>query len=231
MTTVAHNPMPPTTTKTTAVKICGLTTPETMNAALEAGADYVGLVFFPKSPRNITLEAARRLAGQARGRAQVVALVVDAADEQLEAIIEAVRPDWLQLHGHETIERVRAVKSRFGLPVLKALSLAEPNDVAAAEPYRAVADLLLFDAKPPKGAAHPGGNGLTFDWRLVEGVGERYPFMLSGGLTPENVASAIAATGTAGVDVSSGVESAPGVKDPELIGSFIRAAKAATLAA
>lgn len=219
------------TTRTIAVKICGLTTPETMNAALEAGADYVGLVFFPKSPRNVTMEAARRLAEQARGRAQVVALVVDEADDQIKAIIEGVRPDWLQLHGHETIDRVRAVRSRFGLPVMKALSLAEPDDVTAAEPFRAVADLLLFDAKPPKGAALPGGNGLTFEWRLVEGVGKRYPFMLSGGLTPKNVASAIAATGTAGVDVSSGVESLPGVKDPELIGSFIRAAKAATVAA
>lgn len=216
-------------TRITTVKICGLTTRETMDAALEAGADYVGLVFFAKSPRNVTLEAAGRLAEQARGRARVVALVVDATNDQLEAIIGTVRPDWLQLHGHETVDRVRAVKARFCLPVLKALPIATEADVAAAEAYRGACDLLLFDARPPPDATLTGGNGLAFDWRLVADVARRYPFMLAGGLTPDTVATAIATTGAAAVDVSSGVETAPGIKAPRLIGSFIRAAKAATV--
>lgn len=210
---------------TTAVKICGLSTAPTLEAAIDAGADYVGLVFFAKSPRNVSVPVAAELAARARGRVKTVALVVDALDAALDQIVADVQPDWLQLHGHETLARVAEIKARYGLPVLKALPIATEADVVAADAWRPVADMLLFDAKPPPDATLTGGNGLSFDWRLVAGVARRYPFMLAGGLTPDNVAAAVATTGAAAVDVSSGVETAPGVKDADLIWRFVTAAK------
>ena len=210
---------------TTAVKICGLSTAPTLEAAIDAGADYVGLVFFAKSPRNVSVPVAADLAARARGRVKTVALVVDPSDAALDQIVADVQPDWLQLHGHETPARVAEIKARYGLPVLKALPIATEADVVAADAWRPVADMLLFDAKPPPDATLTGGNGLSFDWRLVAGVARRYPFMLAGGLTPDNVAAAVATTGAAAVDVSSGVETAPGLKDADLIRRFVTAAK------
>jgi phosphoribosylanthranilate isomerase len=207
------------------VKICGLSAPDTLEVALEAGADYVGFVFFAPSPRNVGLEAARTLGAQVQGRAGKVALTVDANDEFLGAIIGALKPDMLQLHGKETIDRVVAVRTRFGIPVMKALPIATRADLAAIRPYAAVADRLLFDARPPADATRPGGLGNTFDWTLLQGIDAGVPWMLSGGLDPGNVTQAIAVTGARGVDVSSGVESAPGVKDAGRIRAFIRAAR------
>jgi phosphoribosylanthranilate isomerase len=210
------------------VKICGLKTPETLDAALAAGADMVGLVHFPRSPRHLDVAAAADLAERARGRATIVALVVDADDDLLAALAERVRPDLFQLHGKEPPERVAAIRERFGTPVMKAIGIAEEADLARVPPYAAVCDRLLFDAKPPKTAdALPGGNGLSFDWRLVAALDPGRPAMLSGGLTPDIVGAAIAATRMRAVDVSSGVESAPGVKDPIAIAAFVAAARAA----
>ena len=208
------------------IKICGLSTPETLAAALDAGSDMVGFVFFPPSPRNLTPAAARELAAPARGRAERVALSVDADDALLDAIVAALDPDWLQLHGRETPERVAQVKARYGRPVMKAVGIAVAADLAKALPYEGVADRLLFDAKPPPGAVLPGGNGLPFDWRLLEGRPDRN-WMLSGGLNPDNVSTAMATLDPPGLDVSSGVERAPGIKDPDLITSFIARARAA----
>jgi len=208
------------------VKICGLSDPEGMDAALAAGADYVGLVFFPASPRNVSLETAAALARRARGKAAIVALVVDPEDDALAAIAETVQPDILQLHGRESAERVAAIRARIGRPVMKALAVAGAEDLAAAGDYPA-ADRILLDAKPPRDAARPGGNGLAFDWSLLEGFRPARPWLLSGGLSPENVGAAIAFTRAAGVDVSSGVESAPGRKDPERIAAFVAAARRA----
>jgi phosphoribosylanthranilate isomerase len=209
------------------IKICGLTAPDTLEVALEAGADYVGFVFFPPSPRNLGVEAARILGAQVRGRAGKVALTVDANDDFLGAVIAALKPDMLQLHGKETTDRVVAVRTRFGLPVMKALPIATRADLAAIRPYIEVADRLLFDARPPADATRPGGLGKSFDWSLLHGVDPRVPWMLSGGLDPGNVAEAIAVTGARGVDVSSGVERAPGEKDPSKIRAFIRAVREA----
>jgi phosphoribosylanthranilate isomerase len=208
------------------VKICGLSTPETVDAAIAAGADLIGLVFFPRSPRNVSLEQAAALAERARGKAKVVALVVDADDAQLAAIAARVRPDLIQAHGSETPERVAEISRLTGLPVIKAIRVKDPSDIAAAAAYSSVASLILYDAKAPEtlGNALPGGNGHAFDWGLLEG-GQRPAFMLAGGLTPENVAEAIRMTGAPVVDVSSGVESAPGIKDTGLIRKFIEAAK------
>ncbi|MDX2159117.1 MAG: phosphoribosylanthranilate isomerase [Hyphomicrobiaceae bacterium] len=211
----------------TKVKICGLRTPDTMAVALEAGADYVGLVLFPPSPRNVSLEQARELAAPARGRARIVALVVDADDASIARIVAELMPDLLQLHGNEGPQRVAAVRARSGLPVIKAIKVATAADAAMALRFTDVADLILFDARPPEGADRPGGHGATFDWRALDGVRHKVPFMLSGGLNPLNVADAIRATGAPAVDVSSGVESRPGVKEPALIRAFIAAAKAA----
>lgn len=207
------------------VKICGLKTPDTLAAALEAGADMVGFVFFPKSPRHIDLATAETLGQQADGRALKVALTVDADDATLAAIIAALHPDLLQLHGHETPERVAAIRARFGLPVMKAIGVAKADDLKDVAAFAAVADRLLFDAKPPKDAAHPGGNGLAFDWSLITGLDLSIPSMVSGGLDPANVAEALRRTGASGVDVSSGVETAPGQKDPAKITAFVTAAK------
>jgi phosphoribosylanthranilate isomerase len=207
------------------VKICGLSTPETVTAAAKYGAAYVGFVFFPKSPRNIDFHQARALAIETPPGVAKVALTVDADDSFFDALTEAVPLDMLQLHGAETPERVSEIRARYGLPVMKAVGVAEAADLAAIDRYSAVADQLLIDAKPPKGADLPGGNGLSFDWRLLRD--RKYwtrPWMLAGGLVPENVAEAIRLTGACQVDVSSGVESAPGVKDPARIERFLAAA-------
>jgi len=209
------------------VKICGLKTPEALEAALSAGADMVGFVFFGPSPRNLTLPAARALGAQVKGRARTVALSVDASDEQLSGIVEALKPDLLQLHGRETAERVVTVRARFGLPVVKAIPVETRSDLSPIRVYTKVADWILFDARSPRNATRPGGLGKTFDWRLLENVDRTLPFMLSGGLDAGNVADALRITTAPAVDVSSGVESAPGVKDPEKIRAFIRAARAA----
>ena len=209
------------------VKICGLSTPETVDAALDAGADMVGLVFFPPSPRYVTLEAAATLAERARGRAAVTVLTVDMDPDGLATIVAAVRPDWLQLHGREPPEQVTALKRRFGLPAMKAIGIREAADLAQADAYRGVADRLLLDAKPPKGATRPGGNAVAFDWTMLDGFDPGLPWMLSGGLDPGNVGEAVRVARPPGLDVSSGVESAPGIKDPALIAAFVAAARAA----
>ncbi len=208
------------------VKICGLSTRETLQTALDAGADMVGFVFFPPSPRHVSLEAARDLARQAKGRALKVALTVDADDATLGNIMDALSPDILQLHGKESVARLRDIKQRFGRPVMKAVPVETAADLAVLPGYAAVADRILFDARAPKDATRPGGLGAPFDWRLLENLELTLPYMVSGGLTAENVAEALHLTRAGGVDVSSGVESAPGVKDPELIKAFIRACRA-----
>ena len=209
------------------VKICGLKTADAMADALSARADLVGLVFFPLSPRNVTIAEAVPLADFARGSAAIVALTVDADDALIEAIMTAVNPDMMQLHGSETPARVHDIRARWGKPVMKAIKVETPEDAALALAYKGIADLILFDAKAPKGAVLPGGNGVAFDWYVLDDIRSRVPFMLSGGLTAANVAAAVQATGATVVDVSSGVESAPGVKSPDLIRQFIRAAHAA----
>ncbi|WP_417271620.1 phosphoribosylanthranilate isomerase [Celeribacter sp.] len=211
----------------TRVKICGLKTPEAVSAAVEAGAQYLGFVFFPKSPRHVDVSTARALAlGVPVGVAKV-ALVVDPSDEELERITGEVPVDMIQLHGKESLERVAEVRERFGLPVMKAVGVSGPSDLQALNAYGMVADQLLVDAKAPKGADLPGGNGLAFDWRLISKRGWNAPWMLAGGLTPETVVLACQMTGAKQVDVSSGVESAPGVKDPARIRAFIDAIRAA----
>jgi phosphoribosylanthranilate isomerase len=208
-------------------KICGLKTPEALDVALESGADMVGFVFFAPSPRNLAPEAARPLGERVKGRAGKVALIVDAGDQTLDAIVEALKPDMLQLHGSETPERVAAVRARFGLPVMKALPIAAKGDLDRIERYAKVADRLLFDARAPQDATRPGGLGTPFDWSLLKGIDPGIPFMLSGGLDAGNVAEALRITRAGGVDVSSGVERMPGEKDPDKIRAFIRAARAA----
>jgi phosphoribosylanthranilate isomerase len=211
------------------IKICGLRTPEALDAALHAGADMVGFVFFPASPRHVDFAAARELGARVNGRALKVALFVDADDEQLAASIVALAPNLLQLHGRETLERVLAVKARFRLPVMKAIAVETRDDLRCIADYVEVADRLMFDARAPHDATRPGGLGKPFDWRLLKKLDPPVPFMLSGGLNRDNVAEAIAITGAGGVDVSSGVERAPGEKDPDLIRGFIRAARAPSL--
>jgi phosphoribosylanthranilate isomerase len=209
------------------IKICGLKTPEALDVALESGADLVGFVFFASSPRNLGLEAARALGQRVQGRAGKVALTVDANDETLLAIVTALKPDMLQLHGTETPDRVVAVRTRFGLPVMKALPIAERKDISPIRLYANVVDRLIFDARAPQDATRPGGLGKSFDWTLLQGINAGVPFMLSGGLDTDNVAEAIRITGAPGVDVSSGVERSAGVKDPDKIRAFIRAARSA----
>jgi phosphoribosylanthranilate isomerase len=210
-----------------AIKICGLKTPQALDVALEFGADFVGFVFFPPSPRNIGFEVARTLGQRVQGRASKVALTVDANDETLLDIIAALKPDMLQLHGSETPNRVVAVRTRFGLPVMKALPIAERKDLSPIREYAQVADRLIFDARPPRDATRPGGLGRVFDWTLLKDINAGVPFMLSGGLDATNVAGALRITRAPGVDVSSGVERAPGEKDPDKIRAFIQAARAA----
>ncbi|HEV7257402.1 MAG TPA: phosphoribosylanthranilate isomerase [Bosea sp. (in: a-proteobacteria)] len=213
-----------------AVKICGLSTPETLRAALDAGADMIGLNFHPKSPRYVTLERATELAAMARSRAQIVALIVDWDMARAVELAKTLRPDWLQLHGAETPAQIREIKAATGLPVMKALGIASADDLAEVAAYRDVADRILLDAKPPKGAAYPGGHGKVFDWSLLAALDPALGFMLSGGLDPANVGQAITIVRPWGVDVSSGVESAPGIKDSGRIRDFVAAARAAATA-
>jgi phosphoribosylanthranilate isomerase len=209
------------------IKICGLSTPQTVAAALGNGADMIGFIFFPKSPRNVSVEQAARLRQAAINRAIAVAVSVDASDAALDAIVAGMRPDMLQLHGHESPERVAAVKARFGLPVMKAISVRERADLDQIAPHIGIADKFLLDAKAPKGAELPGGNGVSFDWTLLSALDPSLDYMLSGGLNAGNVAEAMRVTHAPGLDVSSGVESAPGVKDIGLMNKFFAAVAAA----
>jgi phosphoribosylanthranilate isomerase len=209
------------------VKICGLSTPESLDAALDAGADMVGFVFFPPSPRHLQFDVARALGQQVHGRAQKVALTVDADDAFLQSAVEALRPDILQLHGSESAAQITAIRRKFGLPVMKAVPIAVKDDLARIAAYAAVADRLLFDARAPRDATRPGGLGNTFDWHLLENVRTPVPLMLSGGLDANNVGEALRITRVSGVDVSSGVERAPGLKDADKIKAFVRAARSA----
>lgn len=211
----------------TKVKICGLNTEAAMQAALAGGADYVGLVFFLPSPRNVSPATAATLAAMARGRAKIVALMVDPEDALIEAVIASADPDILQLHGDETPERVRDIRLRWGKPVMKAVPVESGEDAKGALAYRDAADFILFDARAPRDSTRPGGNGAPFDWRALLGIKDQVTFLLSGGLTPDNVVEAIRITGAGIVDVSSGVELRPGEKDPALIGRFLKAAKGA----
>ena len=212
------------------VKICGINSAEAADAAMRAGADLAGLVFHPESPRHLSLDAARTLAERMRGRLRLVVLVADADDATIAAALAAVQPVYIQLHGHETAERTSQVRARFGLPVIKAVAVAEAADFAAVPDYEIAADILLFDAKPADGAPRPGGHGAPFDWQLLRGRSFSRPWLLAGGLTPGNVARAVASSGAPGVDVSSGVETAPGVKSAQLIADFVSAARNAQLA-
>jgi phosphoribosylanthranilate isomerase len=209
------------------VKICGLATEDGLDAALENGADMVGFVFFDKSPRHVTLERAASLARRAATRACKVLVTVDAGDASLAAAIEALDPGLLQLHGCETPERVAAIRARFGLPVIKAIGIIEAADLAPVPAFDAVADFLLFDAKPPLAGSRPGGSGTAFDWSLLGGIETKRPWLLAGGLDANNVADAVVQTGAPGVDVSSGVESVPGVKNETKIAAFIAAVRGA----
>ncbi|SUB03135.1 N-(5'-phosphoribosyl)anthranilate isomerase [Pannonibacter phragmitetus] len=211
----------------TIIKICGLSTPETMEAAVEAGADMVGLVFFPKSPRHVTLSDACRLADIARGRSEIVALTVDMDLHGLQRINELVQPDIFQFHGQETPEACAAGRVMLRRRIIKAIGVSERADLEAALPYVIVAERILFDAKPPKDSDVPGGHGVPFDWTLLKSLDLPCPFMLSGGLDPDNVAQAIALSGATAVDVSSGVERSKGVKDSGLIRAFVAAARSA----
>lgn len=216
----------------TKVKICGITSASALDAAMDAGADMVGLVFFPKSPRHLEIGAAAALAARARerGGAEVVALLVDPPDSLVDEVVASVRPDIIQLHGHESPERVAEIRRRSGLRIMKAVAVADAGDVAGAQSFLApgIADIILFDAKPPASATSlPGGNGLAFDWRILDTVRGRLLFALAGGLTPDNVRAARELTGAAILDVSSGVEKRPGEKDEGLIRRFLREAKAA----
>lgn len=214
-----------------AIKICGLSTPETLRTALDAGVELIGLVFHPKSPRFVTAAQAAGLAAMARGRAEIVALIVDRDVGEARELAEALKPDWLQLHGRETPEHTGAIKAATGLRVIKALGIGGEHDLAAIDAYQNVADRILLDAKPPKDAAYPGGHGKAFDWALLTALDPALGFMLSGGLDPANVGQAIAIARPWGIDVSSGVESVPGVKDSGRIKDFVAAARAAAAAA
>jgi phosphoribosylanthranilate isomerase len=211
----------------TRVKICGLQTEAALEAALHNGADFVGFVFFPPSPRHIALAQARALARKARGQAKIVALMVDPDDALIDAVTTAVTPDLIQLHGEETPNRVADIHRRSARPLMKAIKVRDREDLRSALGYRNIADLILFDAPPPAGATRPGGHGETFDWQALAGLHRDICYMLSGGLTPENVAEAIQITGAPIVDVSSGVERSLGEKDPDLIRRFLQAAKGA----
>lgn len=217
---------------TLAVKICGLSTPETLDAALDAGADTVGFVFHPRSPRNVGMERAAALVQRTARRARTVALIVDMTPHDARALCQCVKPDALQMHGRETPQDVAIMRAATGLTIIKAVGVAGPADVAAIAAYREVANLILIDAKPPKGAAYPGGHGRPFDWSILAALDPGLGFMLSGGLTPDTVAGAIAQVRNlgvrlSGVDVSSGVETAPGVKDIARIRAFVAAARSA----
>jgi phosphoribosylanthranilate isomerase len=207
------------------VKICGLTSTEAAEAAARAGAEYGGLVFHPASPRNLALEQARALSAAMRGRLKRVALVADPTDAELAAIIAAAEPEFLQLHGNESVARTAEIRARFGKPVIKALPVSDRDSLNVAADYEAVADMLLFDARAPQGAQRAGGHGAAFDWTLLTNRSLGKPWFLAGGLNPGNVARAVALSGAMMVDVSSGVESAPGIKSAERIAQFISATR------
>ena len=209
------------------IKICGLKTPEALETALAGGASHVGFIFFPKSPRNVDPATAGRLRAAAKGRAKAVAVTVDADDAFLDAIVAAMAPDMLQLHGRETPERVAAVKACHGLPVMKAVSVGDAADLAGIAPYRGIADRFLLDARPPAGSQLPGGNGVSFDWSLLAALDRDVDYMLSGGLDAANIGDALRLAHPPGIDVSSGVESAPGVKDRAKIEAFLEAVRTA----
>jgi phosphoribosylanthranilate isomerase len=202
------------------VKICGLKTAEAVDRAVARGASHIGFIFFEKSPRNIAPELAGELADRVRGRVKIVAVTVDAGDEELDDIVSLLRPDILQLHGHESPERILHIKAFYGLPVMKVFSISDQADIDRVDPFIGVADRFLFDAKAPKGSQLPGGNGVSFDWSLMGSLDEGVDYMLSGGLNKDNVASALASTRATGIDVSSGVEHAPGEKDLGMIDAF-----------
>ena len=207
------------------VKICGITSASAIEAAVQAGATYGGLVFHPRSPRLVAPDKARALVQQMRGRLKSVALIIDMDDAGIAVLVRAVGPDFLQLHGGETIQRTADIRARFGVAVIKALPVAEPSDLEPAADYEQVADMLMFDARPPKGADRPGGHGAAFDWKILSNRSFRKPWFLAGGLDPGNVARAIELSGAKQVDVSSGVESAPGIKEPSRISAFIAATR------
>ena len=209
------------------IKICGLKTEEAVDKAVALGASHIGFIFFSKSPRNIEPSDAGRLADRVRGRVKIVAVTVDADSDTLDEIVDQLSPDILQLHGKESPERVLTVKAVYGLPVIKAFSVREADDLKKIDPYIGIADRFLFDAKPPAGSELPGGNGVSFDWKLMHLLDGSVDYMLSGGLNKDNLAEAIALTGAPGIDASSGVESAPGVKDLGLMEAFFAAAREA----
>jgi len=213
------------------VKICGIASAEAADAALRAGTDFAGLVFHPRSPRNLTLDQAGQLASRLRGRTRLVALLADPSDEEIDRALAATKADFIQLHGHESPERVAAVRARFGKPVIKAIAVAEAGDLACVAAYENVADMLLFDARPAASAAREGGHGAPFDWQLLRGRRFKRPWLLAGGLNVDNVARAIRTAEAPGVDVSSGVETAPGIKSTELIAAFIARARSTQFAA
>lgn len=209
---------------TTQIKICGLSTPEAVDRAADLNADMAGFIFFEKSPRHVAIETAAALAERARARGlKTVAVTVDMDDAGLDEIVTTVKPDWLQLHGGESPERAADLKARYGLPVMKAFAIREAADLERIAPYHGIADRFLFDAKPPKGSDLPGGNGVSFDWRLLATLDEAASYMLSGGLTKDNIGEALGISGATMVDVSSGVENAPGIKDLNMMDAFVRA--------
>jgi len=212
------------------IKICGINSVESADAAVRAGADFAGLMFHPKSPRVLNGEQARMLSDRMKGRTRLVAVVADPNDAILKAIVANARPDFIQLHGKESVARVGDIRSATGLPVIKVLAVAEASDLAAASQYEAIADMLMFDAKASAGAAREGGHGAAFDWQLLRGRTFARPWLLAGGLNAENVARAVSISGAPGVDVSSGVETAPGVKNPEMIRTFVENARNAQFA-
>jgi phosphoribosylanthranilate isomerase len=212
------------------VKICGINSVESADAAVRAGAEYTGLMFHPKSPRSLNAEQARMLSDRMKGRTRMVAVMVDPDDAMLRTVVANARPDLIQLHGKESVARVSEIHSLTALPVIKVIAVAEASDLASASQYDAVADMLMFDAKAPTNATREGGHGTAFDWQLLRGRTFSRPWLLAGGLNAENVARAIAVSGAPGVDVSSGVETAPGVKSPDLIRTFIDNARNAQFA-
>lgn len=209
------------------VKICGITSADAADAAMRAGAEFVGLNFHPGSPRNLKPEQASSLAIRMRGRSRLVVLLADAGDEAIAVAVAAAKPDFIQLHGRENPERIAAVRLRFGLPIIKAFAIAEANDLVEVSKFENVADMFLFDAKAPPNASRPGGHGAAFDWQLLRGRTFSRPWLLAGGITADNVGRAIRAAEAPGVDVSSGVEISPGLKSPDMIRDFVAAVRAA----
>lgn len=217
---------------TTEIKICGLSTPEAVDRAADLSADMAGFIFFEKSPRHVAVDTAAALAERARARdLKTVAVTVNMDDAGLDEIVARMKPDWLQLHGGESPERAAELKARYGLPVMKAFAIREAADLDRIAPYDGIADRFLFDAKPPKGSDLPGGNGVSFDWRLLATLDGAASYMLSGGLTKDNIGEALRISGANMVDVSSGVESAPGFKDLGMMDAFVRAVHDADLTA